>query len=285
MKYFSATYTDFIKFDAKPNEDFYLVSKKFPIFALADGVTQSHYKNGEYAFPNSAKEAAEIFCKTTIKYLERKIQILASPNFYDRSFLEKLKETFNFSNEKIKELNTKYGIDKKLNYIEYDWFDTVGVAGTILKNKIYYGYVGDCGLAIFDKNNKLKFQTKDEVLPAVKRFKDMYKNWKDFPQKKRTLIIHRDFRNNPDKKGYGSFSGEKGVENYYKTGIKELKSNDLLVFYSDGFLELLKDKNFVEILREQNKKKLNKFVMEKARENEQKYGHDRTFIATIFEEK
>jgi len=276
QEYFAVTYSDFIKFDAKPNEDFYLVSKKFPIFTVADGVTQSHYKNGEYAFPKGAKETAEIFCYKTIEYLEKQLDFKKP---IEKEIKNSIKEAFDFSDKKIKELNIRYGIDKKLNYIEYDWFDTVGVAGIILKNKIYYGYVGDCGLAIFDENNKLKFQTKDEVAPAVKRFREMYKNWKDFPQEKRTLIIHRDFRNNPDKKGYGSFTGEEGVQDYYKLGIKELKNNDLIVFYSDGFCELLKDKNFVKILKEKNRKKLDNFILQKAKENVQKYGHDRTFIA------
>lgn len=277
QKYFSATYGDFIKFNAKPNEDFYSISKKFPIFALADGVTQSRYKTGEYAFPEGARKAAEIFCLKTIEYLEKNLDL---QNGGQKEIKEKIKSAFDFANEKIKQLNEKYGIDKKLNYVEYDWFDTVGVAGVVVGNKICFGYVGDCGLIIFDKNNKKKFQTKDMVAPAVKRFKSLYKNWKDFPSEKRTLIIHKDFRNNPDKKGYGSFTGEKGVENYYKFGTKELKKGDMAVFYSDGFFELLKDKNFVETLKAGDKKKLDKFVMQKAKENEQKYGHDRTFIST-----
>lgn len=264
MKYFSATYGDFIKFDEKPNEDFYLASKKLPIFAVADGVTQSHFKNGKYAFPSGARESAEIFCKSVIKFLENNLNI---------------EKAFNFANEKIRGLNIKYGIDKRLNYVEYDWLDTVGIAGFIVKNKLYYGYVGDCGLIIFDKNNKKKFQAKDMVAPAVKRFKEMHKGWENFPQEKRTLIIHRDFRNNKNKKGYGSFSGEEGVKNYYKFGVEKLNRNDLAVFYSDGFFELLRDKKFIEILRGENRKELDDFVLQKAEENEQKFGHDRTFIA------
>ncbi|OGZ78847.1 MAG: hypothetical protein A2528_00385 [Candidatus Staskawiczbacteria bacterium RIFOXYD2_FULL_37_9] len=268
MKLFYATYGDFIKFDEKPNEDFYLFSKKFPIFAVADGVTQSHFKNGKYAFPNGAKESAEIFCKSAVKFLEKNLD---------------LEKAFNFANGKIKELNIKYGIDEKLNYVEYDWLDTVGVVGYILKNKLFYGYTGDCGLIIFDKNNKKKFQTKDMVAPALKKFKGMYKDWENLSKEKRALIIHRDFRNNPNKKGYGSFSGEEGVKNYYKFGNIKLNKNDLVIFYTDGFFELLKDKGFVKILREGDKKKLNSVVLQKAEENDQKFGADRTFISVKFE--
>ena len=266
MKTFSAIYEGVIKFDEKPNEDFYSVSKNFPIFAVADGVTQSHYQTGEYAYPRGAKEAAEIFCKSIIEFLEKK---------------QNIKEAFDFANKKIKELNIKYGIDKKMDYMTHDWFDTVGTAGFIAGSKLYFGVVGDCGLAIFDKNNNKKFQTKEDVSQAVRKMKSIYKDWNKLSKNERSLIMHKDFRNNPNKKGYGSFTGEDGVENYYKIGVKNLKEGDMAVFYSDGFFELLEDKNFIRILRGQNREELDGFVMQKAKENE-KYGDDRTFVSVIF---
>jgi len=276
MKYFAATYGDFVRFDAKPNEDCYRVSKKFPIFAVADGVTQAHYKTGQYVFPKGAKEAAEIFCRATISHLEKPMARGS------KRIIKHIKEAFNRANEKIKILNEKYGIDKKMNYVEYDWFDTVGVAGIIAKNTLSYGFVGDCGLAIFDRNNKKKFQTKDMVLPAIKRFRKTYKDYKKLLPSSQTIIIHKDFRNNPNKKGYGSFTGEPTVQNYYKIGSKKLEKGDLIVFYSDGFFELLKDKDFIKILREKNRQKLDALVMKKAKENPEKYGGDRTFVALEF---
>jgi len=271
MVYFSATYTDFIKFDRKPNEDFYLVSEKLPIFVIADGVTQSHFPSGEYAFPAGARTAAKIFCYTTLKFLEE--------NSKDRNFKDLVKNAFNLANQKIKEFNIAEGIDKRLNYLEYDWFDCVGIAGFIIKNNLYYGYVGDCGLALFDKNNRLKFQTKDMVKPAEDRVKKIYKNWKSFSKEKRKLIMQRDIRNRSDGKGYGSFTGGEGVKKYYKIGSKNLKEKDLIIFYSDGFLNYLKFPDFIEILRKRGKEVLDEFTFQKAKENYEKYGLDRTLIA------
>jgi hypothetical protein len=54
MKYSAATYTDFIKFNRKPNEDFYLASSRYTIFAVADGVTHGRFESGAYAFPTGA---------------------------------------------------------------------------------------------------------------------------------------------------------------------------------------------------------------------------------------
>lgn len=75
---FSATFPDFIRFDknpTKPNEDAFLFSKKYPIFLVADGVTQSHFKNGKYAYPDGAKKAANIFCSQSLKVLEKNINL------------------------------------------------------------------------------------------------------------------------------------------------------------------------------------------------------------------
>ena len=276
MKYFSTTYTDIIKFDKKPNEDFYLVSEKLPIFVIADGVTQSHFKSGEYAFPAGAKTAAKIFCYTVLKSLEK-----------NGCLIEK---AFDLANQKIREFNVAEGIDKRLNYLEYDWFDCVAVLGFIMKNILYYGYVGDCGLVIFDEKNKLKFQTKDMVRPAIERARKIYKNWNNFPEEKRILIMHRDFRNRLDGKGYGAFTGEGEVKKYYRISKRILKEKDLVIFYSDGFLNYFQFPEFIEILRKmvrqahhkQDKKAPDEFTLQKAKEDYEKYGTDRTLIAIEF---
>jgi serine/threonine protein phosphatase PrpC len=270
MRIFAAIYTDIIKFDRKPNEDFFLVSQNYPIFVIADGVTQSHFPSGEYAFPAGAQMAAKIFCYTTLEFLEKN---------YPQNLVE---EAFNLANQKIRQLNINEGIDKRLNYLEYDWFDCVGISGFIVGNILYYGYVGDCGLAIFDDKNQLKFQTKDMVKPALGRARKIYKDWENFSKEKRSLIMRKEFRNRMDGKGYGAFTGEEGVKKYYRIDKKILKPKDLIVFYSDGFLNYLKFPKFIEILRKKDKKSLDEFTIQKAKENYEKYGTDRTLIAIEF---
>jgi serine/threonine protein phosphatase PrpC len=278
MQYFSTTYTDFIKFDKKPNEDFYLISKKFPIFVIGDGVTQSHFQSGVYAFPSGARAAAEIFCYTTLEYLENKLKKIDKKTNYKML----IKKAFDLANQRIKELNENEGITEKLDYLVYDYFDTVGVLGFLIGNILHYGYLGDCGLTVFDRKNTLKFQTKDQVKEAIEEIKKKIKNWDDLSQNKKTLIMHRDLRNNPSGKGYGSFSGEEGVKKYYRIGSLVLNPKDLIVFYSDGFLNYFKFQEFVKILRKRDKKSLDELTFQKAKENYEKYGTDRTLIAVEF---
>lgn len=280
MEYFSATYTDFIKFDRKPNEDFCLISSKLPIFTVADGVTQGRFESGGYAFPAGAKAAAQIFCYTVCDFLENNIDLSKKSNYqFNRNLIEK---TFDLANQRIKELNKNEGIDKKLNYFDYDWFDAVGIAGFILANDLYYGFVGDCGLVIFDKNDKIKLQTRDMVGPAVERAKNIHKNWEELNDEQKTIIMHKDFRNNPAGIGYGSFSGEEGVKKYYQIDKKSLKKGDLIVFYSDGFFNYFQFPEFVKILRNRDKKALGRFTTYKAIVNLLKYGTDRTLIAISY---
>lgn len=278
MKCFAATYTDIIKFDRKPNEDFYLISSKYPIFLIADGVTQTHFQAGGYAFPAGAQAAAEIFCYTVLEYLEDRLT-KKEPQGADCKKL--IGQAFNLANKRIKELNQNEGITEKLDYLVYDYFDTVGIAGLIVKDILHYGYVGDCGLAIFDQNDNLKFQTKDQVLPVLERASKVYKNWKGFPKEKRAVIMRREFRNNPSGEGYGSFTGEQGVKKYYLIDSLALRPKELVVFYSDGFSNYFQFPEFIKILRKQDKKALDSFTLKKAKENYQKFGTDRTLISII----
>lgn len=276
MKYFTATYTDFIKFDKKPNEDFYLVSLKYQIFAVADGVTQAHFPSGKYAFPAGAQAAAKIFCYTILEFLKKELpRKKISPQ-------KLIRGSFNLANKKIKELNKSEGITQKMDNLIYDYFDTVGVAGFIKNGYLYYGYIGDCSLKIFNKENKLKFETGDGVVLARERARKKYKKWDQFSKNQKTIIMHKEYRNNSSGQGYGSFTGEKGVEKYYKIGREKLENKDLIVFHSDGFSEHFQFLEFIKILRKQNKKDLNNFAFKKAEESPQKFGTDRTLISIIF---
>lgn len=278
MRHFAVSFSDIFKFDRKPNEDFYLISSSFPIYAIADGVTQAHFPSGEYAFPLGAKTAAEIFCFTILNNLEN--------NFLNKKIFRNpeqiLEKSFNLANKKIRALNETEGMFEKLDYYVYDLFDTVGIAGFILKDILYYGFVGDCALKVFDKNNKLKFQTEDQVKKAINFAKNIHKDWENLTIQERIIIMHKEFRNRSDGKGYGSFSGEENVKKYYEIGKIFLKEGDLIVFHSDGFSNYFQFPEFLEFLRKGDGKSLKEFSYNLAIINPFKYGTDRTFIAINF---
>lgn len=278
-KYFSASYTDLIKFNQKPNEDFYLVSEGYPVFVVADGVTQSRLQSGGYAFPAGARAAAQIFCYTLCEFLEKNL----TPYLREKQLTLLISKGFDLANERIRQLNLNEEIDRKMNYLDYDWFDTVGVVGFIWKGKLFYGYVGDCGLAVFGKDNELKFKTQNKVDLAVEKAKSLHQDWDKLGSNQKNLIMHRDFRNRADAQGYGSFTGEEGVKKYYQINKISVKKGDLVVFFSDGFLNYFQWPEFIEILRKQDKKSLDEFTYNKAVIDPLRYGTDRTLIAVIWE--
>lgn len=285
MRVFSATYTDIVKFNRKPNEDFFLVSlisKEYPIFTIADGVTQSRFDSGAYSFPAGARAAAEIFCYTVVDSLEGSIPLAkkVEDGRIDEAIKMYIGKSFDGANKRIEMLNKNEGITDNLDFCVYDYFDTVGIVGFIKNHVLYYGYVGDCGLSVFDKNNNLRFQTEDGVKPAIESAKNIYKKkWQDFSKREKNIIMRKYFRNNLMGIGYGSFTGEEGVSRYYKIDSLIPNQDDLVVLHSDGFTPYLGSKKIIEILRKGDKKVLDEFSLKKAKENPEKFGCDRTLIA------
>jgi len=285
MKPFFASFTDFIKFDRKPNEDFYLMSDVLPIFVLADGVSQAHFPSGGYAFPAGARAAAQIFCYTTLEFLEKKLQgIKNNSEIDDQKIKGLIREAFDQANFRIKELNKNEGITDNLDYLVYDYFDAVGISGFLLNGTLYFGYVGDCGMAVFDKDNNLKFLTKDQVVPVVNIIAPgQYPDWEEKSEAERMRIMHKEFRNNVSGPGYGSFSGEDGVRSHYIIESLKPETGDLIIFYSDGFFPYFQFPEFLEIVRKQDNNALYELSIQKARENFQQFGTDRTLIAINYE--
>lgn len=119
-------------------EDAWKVSKKFPIFAVADGVTVKEYKEIVNT-PSDPKIVADLFCEKTIESLEK--------NFAKLS-VQKIKRAYEFANKSIQIFNKT----KKEN------FGTVGALVTIKDNKIFGSRVTDCGFALF-RNGKMIFKT------------------------------------------------------------------------------------------------------------------------------
>jgi len=201
-----------------PIEDSFkhFVNENVGIFAVADGITRDPIKNS-YPNPSPAKEVADLFCKIFMK-----------------------KQSLKFINQQIKKLNQ----EKNLNpdYLENDLWACVGVGGVIENYKLNYEFIGDCGVAIFDKNGNLKFKTNNEGPNSKgsidKEIKEKYKT--SFSEKKGRELIRSKYRNNPKEKlAYGALTGEKNAEHYIKKAKKNLVNGDYALFYSDGAIPII----------------------------------------------
>lgn len=235
-----------------PEEDsfkFQIQRDKISI-AVADGITRDpldlphlpdiHTLVGEaefaieYPIPSPAKKAANLFCEATIK----KSRTL-------KPSIKSVKETLNHANKQIKKLNKEN--NPKPDYLENDFWACVGAFGFIQKNTLHYGYICDCGIAIFNSEGKLKFITKDlgPTTLDIGIWNSPQLKGKKWSEPEGRKIQRSQFRNNPKEKySYGAFTGEPSAIKFIQTGKIKLKKDEYAFLFTDGFKPLLISKNF-----------------------------------------
>lgn len=227
-----------------PQEDVVLITKN--IFVVADGVTRDPIKPSDfsnksteeifqkYPRPSGAKLAAEVFCQTFVN------------SFKDwRLSLEAVKEAFRWGNEAVKNLNRKNLV--KVDYLVNDYFGCVAAGGVIKDKKLFWGSITDCGIVVYSKEGKVKFQTPNDMKSFGEYVKKKKIDWKKPANRK---LIRSEYRNKPNKMvggksiSYGVLTGEQEAEFFMKFGKIELTKGDMVVFYTDGFEEIIKQSDF-----------------------------------------
>lgn len=281
MKTLQITIPDSKYGHTKPGEDSFMV--KDNVFAVADGITRDPLKpldfsgisieelSKNYPNPSPAKMAADTFCQSVTEYLGGH---------------DLINEAFVFANDKIFELNKTY--NPKPDYLVNDFYACVASAGIIKENQLHWGCVGDSGVAVFDANGNIKFQSPDGLKNF---FAYIHQHSGDFNKPERRKFIRSQFRNNremiKDGKvvGYGALTGEAEAEFFFQFGKVDLEPNDLIVFYSDGFADTLKEPSFNDALLKSfdDKNVLIDFDSALAAKDYKKFGHERSLIAVLFE--
>ena len=118
-----------------------------------------------------------------------------------------------------------------------------------------FGYICDCGLALFNKEGKLKEKT-IEYSPHIfdtERWKYIKgkigsAEWKE-PESR--VIIRKHFRNKKSfrKYGFGVLTGETSALKHVKTGIWRIEKGDILIAYTDGLEPIISSKNFTKFVK------------------------------------
>jgi hypothetical protein len=234
----------------RPEEDSFKFKqdKNQVIFVVADGITRDPIgvrnfpKNPDneitkktmqkYPKPSPAKIAADLFCNSIIEKLK-------TPS------IKSVEESIEYANRKIQLLNEENNSHQ--DYLENDFWACVGSCGIIAGDAIYWGYICDCGVCVFNKNGRLKFKTEDDGPNKLGRliWKNALLEGKKWREAEARKIIRSHFRNNPQEKhSYGAFTGEKTAMHFVKTGKWLLESGDYVLFYSDGMTPIIYSKEF-----------------------------------------
>jgi serine/threonine protein phosphatase PrpC len=260
-----------INLQAKENEDafFYWQEGSRGIAVVADGITRDPIGMPEFPdesdeegimefwkkYPkySHAKKAAGIFCKTFFDFL------MKGKNRFDKAF--------EFANFKIKALNKdlKLGSD----YLEKDFAGCTAVGVEISKGTLNWGFVTDCGLAIFNSKG-LKFRTENFMKNTSDYMEKVYKKeGKTWNNPEMREFARRELRNKEvfsgkNQVGYGAFTGEEEALNFLHIGKHKVFPGDHIFLYSDGMEPIVYSKEFEENLKKYSFNGLQRFCRMKA---------------------
>lgn len=260
---------------AHPREDFHKISKKYPIFVVSDGVTLELDKKGNYPKNSGAGKVAKNFCETVIKEAEVKYENFTSAD---------LKRIFRTANLKVEEYNNSNNRKKeKINYWDLDLFSATGSFAVIKDDMVYWASICDSSVLHFRKDGNLCFKTPD-CWKTLR--KNLPKNWLSIPSDERKIIIRKKYRNGIDKNGnligYGVITGGKEAEGYLKFGKFATEQGDVIMIFTDGFENYVKEKDFIELFLEWPENIRSKFketTSVKSVESPNEFGRERTIIA------
>jgi hypothetical protein len=273
--------------ELKPNEDSFLI--KGNAFAVADGITRDPEVDDPnlpwekellkyYPRPSGAKTVADIFCDVFTASIPKNTPSVDSIN---KAFIEANDKIKGYNSEKIKEVD----------YLKNDYFACVAAGGFISEGKLYWGQLCDCGIAVFDENLNLKFQTNDDFEDTNRLFEEWSKKTgktMDWRKAEDRQFWRREFRNthkyqvNGKALAFGALTGEPEMADFLNIGQLDLAQGDLIVFYTDGYKEAIILQRFLRPLSDAFKngiEKLEELDLELAEKEYTKYGHERTLVA------
>ena len=245
-----------------PVEDYSFASND--IVVVADGVTRDSYGCSDlnlssqediirnYPKFSPAAKAARCVCST----------------FSRMQYGNNLERVMELANANVWKLNRNINCD----YLENDYAGCVAAAVRIDGNSLYYSYICDCGVAVWDMNGVLKFQTRDdkEKVEQYIKYEVMGEYEWHLPAVRR--LVRENYRNNPaNRYSYGVLTGEKAAQLFIRKGRIQVRPTDIIAVYSDGFKPIFSRDDFFE-----NLYNLENYVS--LLEKEKRFGSEKTIV-------
>jgi hypothetical protein len=238
--------------------------------AVADGVTRDPTEylpnlntikgkiqfSLKYPKPSPAKIAADIFTQA-FPLVMRDYE----PEHRDE---KAIKSAFGEANNRIKKWNNQNTPNP--DYVLNDFAGCVAAGISQYWHSISWGYLADCGIAIFDEKGNLKFRTEDQGPEKYDKYfwQDKRLEKIDWRNPEARKIIRKEYRNNPlEKHSFGVLTGEEKAMNYVRTGTQELIPNEHLIIYTDGLEPIIFSQEFSDKLKENDIKGLAKLCKHK----------------------
>lgn len=219
-----------------PQEDYYQNTDN--VFVVSDGITHD-LVDGFYPNPSDSGKVANIICETISKELEN-----------SNKQLDDIKKAVKKANIEVKRFNESSELYAQRDSNGYTIGAAVFAVIVIKKNRLLYGVLDDCYFSIFSDDLVDHPTLKSYVDKSVKHFDANY-NWSKPEDRK---VWRKEYRNNEivvqgGKLGYGAIDGREGFEQYVQYGEEILRQNDLICVYTDGFIKIMRDSEFIKSVK------------------------------------
>ncbi len=244
-----------LKLFKHPTEEAYRVDTEIGAIAVADGVTRDPMKYlpsgflGKLKFmwyypkPSPAKKSADIFCETFPLVLKD----------FDTKDEKAVRKAIEEANNRIGYWNTQN--IPNVDYVTNDFAGCVASGTVEQKGIISWGFLTDCGVAIFDEKGNLRFRTESEDPHRLDKYiwQDSQIEGKSWNQPEVRVRIRSHYRNNPNEKhSFGVLTGQKEAMSYVRAGTQEIRPNDYLAVYTDGLEPIIFSGGFADKLKERD---------------------------------
>jgi len=260
-----------------PQEDYLLISKRYPIFIVADGVTLEANQEGLYPNPSGAGEIARIFSEGALAEAER---------LYDTFSDDTMLEVFQCGNRAGGEYNRAQGKSKETsNFFDFDMFAATAAIVIAKGANVYWGTMCDSFVAQFGNDGRRVFRS-PECWSAPRITKHTEKEWSAFSEKEQRQELRRVYRNGVDGEGnpigYGVITGEEEAMKYVRCGLLDAHNRDLFLIYTDGFEHYIDLPEFIELFStwpDDLQSRVKAFTHDKSEEDIPRFGRERSLIA------
>lgn len=262
---------------ARPDEDFLLVKEN--TFAVFDGVTLLF--QDPYPDPSPAYDVSQIAAETIAEVISQDVS---------QGTISLLNKVFKEANSRVKEYNNRLGITRKtVNHLNRQYASTVGAFGFFANGILYFAQINDSGVMVFDPlgNREVDFVINSK--PFINYLTGLEKAGKFQPgSKEEHIFVRSQVVNNRNlfyqgqKIDFGVMNGQDEAVDFLHFGCCNLASGQIALFYTDGFLPFVYDRDFIQRLYKTDKKSdLEDYLKAKEKEAE-KFQKEKSLIIVRF---
>lgn len=261
----------------RPDEDFLLVKEN--TLAVFDGVTllfQDPYPN-----PSPAYDVSQIAAETIAEVIAQDVS---------QGTASLLSKVFKEANSRVKEYNNRLGITSKtVDHLSRQYASTVGAFGFFANGILHFAQINDSGVMVLDPLGSREVDFVINSKPLINYLTDLEKAGKFQPgSKEEHIFVRSQVVNNRNlfyqgqKIDFGVMNGQDEAVNFLHFGCCNVVSGQIALFYTDGFLPFVYDKEFIKVLFvTRDKSKISEYISQKETLGE-KFQKEKTMIVIQF---